>query len=180
MAMPTCQVCVARSSRRASGFTLIEMVVTMVILGIIASIGVSMMGGSYRAYVDSRNLTETDWQGRLAVERMTRELRAVGSPATLVIAPAFEITFTDTGGTVIRYCLATINGCPGATAGDLMRNNQPLASGVSGLQFTYLQNDGITLAIDPANVSYITVRFTVTQGSATPTYQATVHPRSFI
>jgi hypothetical protein len=71
-----------------------------------------------------------------------------------------------------------VNGCPGSTAGDLMRNNQPLAGGVSGLSFSYTDRNGAPTA-NPAQVFYITVQFDVASGTMAGQYRATVNPRNF-
>lgn len=163
---------------RAHGFTLVEVILVMVLLGIIAAVGAQIMGAGLQSYVATRDSLNVDAQARLALERMTRELRAVRSPSALTLAPSNEVTFIDTDGTPIRYCLAMVNGCPGTTAGELMRNSQPLASGVSGLGFTYSDRNGAPTA-DPAQVFYISVQFSVAQGGMGGSYRATVNPRNF-
>ena len=164
--------------RRTRGFSLIELILVIVIVGIIATVGAQLMGTGFQMFFTARDTLSVDAQARLALERMTRELRAVRQPADLVIAPATEITFTDSDGTLIRYCLATVSGCPGTTIGDLMRNGQTLAGGVSGLGFTYLASNG-TVATSAAQVLYIGVQFSATQGGVSGSYRATVSPRTF-
>lgn len=162
----------------ARGFTLVEVILVMLLLGIIAAVGAQIMGAGLQTYVAARDSLSVDAQARLALERMTRELRAVRSPSGLSLTPGNEVTFIDTDGTSIRYCLAMVNGCPGTTAGELMRNNQPLAGGVSGLAFTYSDRNGAPTA-DPEQVFYISVQFDVAQGAMSGTYRATVNPRNF-
>jgi hypothetical protein len=101
----------------------------------------------------------------------------VRAPADLTVTPTNEITFVDAGGNSIRYCMGTIGTCPGA-AGELTRNTQPLASGVSAFGFTYLDRAGAATTT-PALVFYIVVNFTATQGKISKAYQATVSPRNF-
>lgn len=167
----------------AGGFTLIEVIMTIVILGIIATLGVSMLTSSIRAYVEGRNLTDLDWQGRVAIERMTRELRGVRPPADLNITVAGQVRFVDMNGNAVCFYL---------TGTSLMRSNdfagacgttnaQVLADRTSALVFTYLQNNGVTVALTPATVYYISVnaQFAAIQGTGSATYRATVHPRGF-
>jgi prepilin-type N-terminal cleavage/methylation domain-containing protein len=164
--------------QRARGFTLLEVIMTVVLLGIVAALGAGFMGESVRTYVAGHDLMEIDWQGRSALERMTRELRMVrsNSAADLNIATAGQIRFNDKNGNAVCFYLAgtllmrsaDFAGACGST------NAQVLASGVSTLGFSYLQNDAVTVAATPAQVRYITGQFTVSLAGANTNYRATV------
>ncbi len=66
---------VRRTSSRQTGFTLVELVVVIVLLGVVG-VGVSsLISSSVQAYVDVARRDDLTQQGRYAVERMTRELR---------------------------------------------------------------------------------------------------------
>ena len=162
---------------RQCGFSLIELIMVIVVFGIVAAIAASTMDSGFRAYFTGRDIAETDSQARVALERMTRELRTIRAPAELTITSGSDITFVDVNGASIRYCQATVGTCPG-TAGQLMRNAFALASGIGGLSFTYLDRTGAATAV-PAQVFYVNVAFTVTQNTMSSTYQATVSPRNF-
>jgi len=127
-------------------------------------------------------ITQNDWQGRLALERMTRELRTVRTPtpADLNIGAAGQITFTDFAGNTIVYRQTgnTIERSQNAGA------FQPLADNVSTtspLSFSYLRSDGVTPESGgvSANVYYLTVSFTVSSANASATYRGAVKPTSF-
>lgn len=150
------------------GFSLIEMILVIVIVGIIASVGAQLMGTGFQLYFTGRDTLSVDAQARVALERMTRELRTVRPATGLTMLPATEVTFTDETGTAVRYYI---------NAGDLMRNTQVLAGGVSGLGFVYVDSAGAVTA-SAAQVFYISVQFTVTQGGMSSTYRATVSPRN--
>lgn len=143
----------------------------IVITGIIGALGSMMLYNGFNAYFFGKNLTEIDWQGRLAMERLSRDLRRVRSAtaADLTISPGSQIAFTDVNGTNISYAL---NGTI------LERNGQPLADGVSTLGFSYLMNDGKSTAAVVDNVYYITVEMTINNGTANRSFRSTVHPRS--
>src|SRR5882762_5669190 len=133
------------SELRNVGFTLIEMVVTLVVAAALVGLGATLISGGFRTYFLGREITQNDWQGRLALERMTRELRAVqtATAANLDIGTAGQITFNDFAGNTVVYRQTgnTIERSQNAAA------FQPLADNVSTtspLSFSYLRSDGVT------------------------------------
>jgi len=166
--------------RRNLGFTLIEMVVTLLVAAVLFGLGATVISGGFRTYFLGREITQNDWQGRLALERMTRELRIVRTPtgADLDISAAGQITFIDFAGNTIVY-RQTGNTIERSQNGGAF---QPLADNVSALSFTYLWSNGTTpepTGGSSANVYYITVSFTVSSTNASATYRGTVKPTSF-
>ncbi len=151
-----------------------EMIITLVIAGVLGTVGATIMSSGFRTYFLGREVSQDAAQGTLALERITRELRTIRSAtaADLNIAPAApaKITFTDIDGNAITYSLA------GATVN---RNAQPLADNVSDLTFSYLKNDGVNSAGTSAEVYYVTVSVTVKSQNASMTFRGTVKPTSF-
>jgi prepilin-type N-terminal cleavage/methylation domain-containing protein len=161
----------AYPAKRCAGFSLVELIVVIVLTGILAALGAQMLGKTVESFAFSRDVTKGDWQARVALERLTRDLRMVRAPANLTIVPATAITFSDTDGNNVNYSLSSSS---------LMRNTQPLADGISGLAFTYLRSDGNTVETTTSSlVYYITVSFDVSRSTATTSLRATVHPRNF-
>ena len=168
--------------RRNLGFTLIEVVVTLIVAAILFGLGATVISGGFRSYFLGREIAQNDWQGRLALERMTRELRTVrtATAGDLNIGAAGQITFIDFAGNTIVYRQTgnTIERSQNAGV-----SYQPLADNVNvgpgSLSFVYLQNDGTTAAGAPAAVYYIRASFTVSSANASATYRATVKPTSF-
>ncbi len=171
------QPCMFSFSNAERGFSLFELIMVIVVMGIVAAVAAPFMTTGFQSYVVGRDIAETDGQARLALERMSRDLRNIRSPADLTIASSGDITFMDIDGNSTRYCLGAVGGCPGAT-GELTRNSQPLAAGISALSFTFLTKSvaGTSVA---SQVYYVTVAFTATQGTITKSYQTTVNPRNF-
>src|SRR5712692_2206098 len=165
----------AHIARHARGFTLIEVIITLVIAGVLATIGATLMSSGFRSYFLGRELAQDAAQGTLALERMTRDLRTARSAADLTTIGASTISFVDVDGNTISYALS---------AGSVTRSQnggtaQPLAANVSSLAFTYLQNDGQTTAASSATVWYIAAAVTVASQNASTTFRGTVKPASF-
>lgn len=144
----------------------------IVITGIVVAVGGTMLTSGTRAYLAGTDLTELDWQSRIAALRLARDLRTVrsASAADLVISPADQITFVNVDGDTLSYTLS------GTT---LMRNGQPLADGVTALAFSYLRADARTTAANAAEVFYITADLTLVAGAAARDLRVTVFPRAF-
>ena len=159
---------------RQLGFSLVELIVVIVVLGIVASMGAMVVRDGLLGYLRGREITSADWQGRLALERITRELRDVAAPGSASIdvascgSPGFS--FIDITASSISYSLATPT---------LLRNGQPLADNVSGLRFYCLQSDGQTYTTTPSAVYYVTISMIVSTANTSATYRSTVKPRSF-
>ena len=141
------------------------------LLGIIGAIGSQMLDGGFSAYFASRDAEEADWQGHIALERMARDILRLRSsaPADLIITSTSQLTLTEYDGTAVSY---------GLSGNSLMRNGTPLADGVSGLTFGYLQSDGATAATQSTDVYYIAVNFTVTRNAVSRSWSTMLHPRN--
>ncbi len=169
----------------ATGATLVEMIVVIVIFGIVMSIGVMVLGRSFESYQLTREATNVDWHGRVALERLTRELREIRSATAVDLGftatPATELRFIDAGGNAVCFYLAggrlmrSADG-PAGTCG--ATSPQPLADSVSGLTFNFYQSDGSNSTL-ATNVYYIAVSFTITTGQVTEPYRVSVQPRRF-
>lgn len=162
-----------------AGFTLVEMIVTIVVGAVLFALGSTILSSGFKTYFLGREIANDDSQGRLALERMTRELRTVRTPTTadLAIGVAGQITFTDFSGVsiVYRQTGTTLERSQGGGA------FQPLADNIKAgtLAFAYLQNDGVTAAATSDVVYYIGAQFTVSSANVAATYRGAVKPRSF-
>ncbi|MEO5657580.1 MAG: type II secretion system protein, partial [Nitrospiria bacterium] len=127
-----------RTARRGQeGFTLIELVITIVLVGIIAGVGALFLQQGVRAYISADARTDLTNQGRLAIERMAREIRTIRSRTNADIpgcCSATALSFYDVAGNRIDYAVA---------GGTVTRNLTPLASGEAVvLGFLYYRTDG--------------------------------------
>lgn len=159
---------------RQLGFSLIELIVVIVVLGIVASMGAVVLRDGILGYLRGREITGADWQGRLALERITRELRTIAAPNYSNIAATScgtsTFSFSDITATPISYTQSTTT---------LLRNGQPVADNVTGLRFYCLQNDGQTYSTVASAAYYVTVSMVVSTANTSASYRSTVKPRNF-
>ncbi len=153
--------------RQQQGFTLIEFVIVIILLGVIA-IGINTIyTQSLLGMLAGQNTSDALWQGRLGMERMIKEIRATRSAGDISTFTSGEYSFTDISGNSIDYKLS---------GGGLVRNAVPLADGISSLAFTYYDKSGNTTAT-AANIEYIKISMHVTQNNTNFTLTSGVYLR---
>jgi prepilin-type N-terminal cleavage/methylation domain-containing protein len=165
----------------STGFTLVEAIITIVIVGIISSIAAMIILQGIQSYTKEQNLSDAHYQARLAMERMTREIRttrqlgAIGTVAlgTITGNPTSSLIFTDLTGATITYSLGgtTLNRTVGGVP-------SPLATGVTTLQFRHYDSAGV-LTTAALAVWTIEIDLTDTQGVDVLQMRTRVHPRNF-
>jgi len=168
------------------GWTLIEMVMVLVVFGIVATMGATMISRMFQSYFLARDITSSDAQARVGFERMTRELRQIRSATAtdLDVASTAQVRFIDMDGNgVCFYRDAAANrlmrSADGPATACGTTSPQPLSDFVAGLLFAYYLNDGRTTTAVPAAVYYVTVRADVLDNNVSDTLRATIHPRNF-
>ncbi|MBF0425034.1 MAG: prepilin-type N-terminal cleavage/methylation domain-containing protein [Magnetococcales bacterium] len=116
-----------------SGFTLLEMIMTIVIMGIFLSVGGKMTAGAYNSYIANMYLTPLPSKAKAGMELMVRELRSATATSVSQPTGGGSLQFTNDQGTTV---LINQNGTPVTT---VFRNSVALLENVqqSSLQFTW-------------------------------------------
>ena len=90
-----------RSDARAPerGFTLLEIVCTLVILGVLGSLVFSGFGTAITGYTQMREVGTSDMQAELALIRLRKELAGAADVPESPFKDSPSVTFTKTDGT---------------------------------------------------------------------------------
>ncbi|MGM0593038.1 MAG: PilW family protein [Pseudomonadota bacterium] len=82
------------SHKQLRGFTLVEMIVTIVLLGIISAALAPFFFSAVSGYFDTQARARLTGEGRLALERLSRELREADPASISVNGGGSRISFT--------------------------------------------------------------------------------------
>ena len=120
-----------RSDARAPerGFTLLEIVCTLVILGVLGSLVFSGFGTAITGYTQMREVGTSDMQAELALIRLRKELAGAADFPESPFKDSPSVTFTKTDGT------QTTISCED-TGNKLLIDGQILLSDVASCRFT--------------------------------------------
>lgn len=148
------------------GFTLIELVLVIILIGIIAGvIALPLLEGTKGWFQATTRETITE-SGRVAMERMMREIRNTGRKAdnTPCISSAASSTFTfsDINGDLTN-CNSTTFSLSGA---NIQRNGINLSDNVQSLTFSYYDANNAPTAV-AANVRRVVIEIVSTRGGET-------------
>ncbi|HSE95929.1 MAG TPA: type II secretion system protein, partial [Methylomirabilota bacterium] len=128
-----------------AGWTLVELVISLAIMGFLAAGVLSVWGESQKAYFVSSEVAEVGGDARIAIDQMIRDIRKAGRDVTQC---AFDSeAYTDCSG-------AKLTRCQGLLGGSFSCNNVwiiPAATGTSLQIQSDLNGDGVIETCDPAN-----------------------------
>jgi prepilin-type N-terminal cleavage/methylation domain-containing protein len=162
----------------SKGFTLVEIVITIVIVSIISGIAAMIILQGIRSYSDDSSRSDVQYQTRFAVDRMAREIRLIRT-RTIADIPTMNGTtllYNDINGTRMGFRL---------NAGSIQRTQdngatwQTLATNITGgAVFTYLDDTGAVTAAQ-SSLWLVQIQVAAAEGSESVTMRTTVHPRNF-
>lgn len=124
--------------KKKSAFTLVELVLTIALLGILGAIMGFMLDKAVLSYgiINTRRDSLSD--ARLAIDRMQSELRLITDTSSIISFSASAIQFSIPGDSGISYSLS---------GGALMRKTDILANNVGLFNLTYLDKNGVAIVI---------------------------------
>ena len=149
-----------------SGFSMIEMIISLVILAVLGTTAGYGLVGGVRAFSDSTDVLQTLGKLRYTSERIVREVREIRRDALfptnfdITTMSATTLSFTRGNGAVV-----TINANPPllTLAYADPAGTWTLTDEVSTMNFAYFQSDGSTVATSQADVAFIELNLELSQ-----------------
>lgn len=157
--------------QKNSGFTLVELVISIVLLGMLAAVGTGMIADSFDTTYMVNASEASAGQARYALERMEREIREikyVDPNYSISTMTSTKMVFTKTVNgtdTTVTICNGTSPGCAGSSA--LLTLGSPsttstLSSQVGSFALAYFQADGVTAASGNGDIRFVRISLTLT------------------
>lgn len=175
--------------RNERGVTLIEMILSIVLIGIIGIVAAQAFLYSTNSVLTANSVREAMQVDRLAMDRMVREIRNVRDNKCVQTATATDFKFVDGQNNTVEFSWA------GAGAPLLRNTTDTLVDNMSSLAFTYYDNANPPLNITASpptvcatpcaaacavtNIWSININLTTQSGTQTVQIRSQVHPRGF-
>lgn len=133
--------------RRQRGFTLVELVMVIAIMGIVSVVVSRILFQSFQTFIAAQNVTNIDWEALLVMQRFENDVHNIRSSNDISTISSGTFSFVDVSGNTVTYQLS------GST---LLRNSQTLATGVQSIAFGYYDaNYAVTAST--TGVRYVTL-----------------------
>jgi len=141
--------------RITRGFTIIELIIVIVLVGFLSTIAAQMISSNFSAYFEGKTITNLTNKTNIAADNLMRELKSAQSVSAIATT---GLTFVNQSGNTIVVALSGTNltrSVNGATA-------EPLCDEVTSLTLSYFDQN-FAATITPASVSFVTVNMTTTE-----------------
>jgi MSHA biogenesis protein MshO len=157
-----------RAPRAAAGFTLVEAVMVIVLIGILAAVGAPMIAHGMRLSIQTSADLTTVSQLRYATERIAREIREVSFNTgtgnyNITSMTATNLAFTKANGTAVTIAYAS----PNITVNYAGTGAASLSNQATALQFTYVNVSPPVVTTSP---SFVTVQLSLQNPGTGATY----------
>ncbi|MFA5090847.1 MAG: prepilin-type N-terminal cleavage/methylation domain-containing protein [Candidatus Omnitrophota bacterium] len=141
------------------GFTLIELITVIVIIGIIIGMTAPFITTMLDAWVFNRTERDIVFSGRMSMNRMVREIRQIRNASSITTFTPTEFSFLKIDNTSITF---------GQSGNRLLFNSDELTNKLQnpgGLNFTYLdENASITGLLN--NIRMVRIRLILESGDS--------------
>lgn len=156
-------------------FTLIELIMVITVVGIIAAVLAPFIATSFDAWIFHNSERDVLFSGRLAMNRMLREIRRIKNLSSITTFSATEFDFLDIDSNRIDFK---------QSGGILLRNADELTNKLlnpGGLSFTYLKStDPDVAAVQKQDIRIVRIRLQLVSGDSTLSIQSSLRLRNLL
>jgi prepilin-type N-terminal cleavage/methylation domain-containing protein len=152
------------------GFTMIEFIIVLLIVGIIAATSNTLLLRGTTAYYSAQDILVGYWQGNIAMQRFTRDIGKIRSNNDISTVTSTNLVFTDINGNSINYLLSSSS---------LSINGNTLADGIdlANSSFAYFDST-LTTTSTPSLIRYIKIQLKFIKNNTSYTTITTLYPRN--
>lgn len=175
----------------AAGFTLIELITVIVLMGILGVVGTNMLSDSFTATKIVNDGYARETEARYVMERMVREVREVkylstGSYCLTMTATSLVFQKPNAGSTdqlncntdsvTVTISFSNVNHAITITYATPANATGTLTNAVTnnGFGLLYYQADGVTAATSATDVRIVKITLALTDPSSTHAFEQTV------
>ena len=161
--------------RRIEGFSLLELVMVIAILGVLAAFVGPVVFNAMRSYDQTQRGVQTQAKMRYAIERMAREIREIRRQVTDATLPDVSsmttnsLAFVKSNGTSVAIGVAgnQIN-LAYSTVSAILTDQ------LGSFSLSYFQPDGATVAASASSLAFVQISMTLSEGTNLFSAQARV------
>lgn len=144
-------------TKNQRGFSLIEMMVVVVILGLIVLGLVTFFTGGAKSWVAGQSQLEAQRNARQAMDRMVREIREASN--IIDSSTSSKVIFKTPRSATTEYSWSGNKWAP------ILRDTNTLINNVQSLAFTYFDNTGNSVVPESASKVHIDLKVDVDKDS---------------
>lgn len=152
------------------GYTLIEFVVVIVVLGVIVALVSNLLGRAFDSYFHNQETMQRQSASLLVMRYLTGELKRIRAPSDLISATPVSIYFKNEKGRLIMYSLI---------GNRLMRDEggaRVLADKVKTFTLSYFDVSG-SPTTNLQNIAYFGINFATQQADGRGEFNTLIYPR---
>lgn len=150
---------------KKTGFTLTELIIVIILVGIIAGVVTPFIANSFSYWVITRAERDAIFGSRLALNRMVREIRQIKNVSSIGNYTATQFSYTDINNNSMDFR---------QSGASLYRNTDELSDKLQdpgGLEFTYLDQNG-TVTATQGNIRMVRIQLILESGEAKVTIRS--------
>jgi prepilin-type N-terminal cleavage/methylation domain-containing protein len=157
-------------AKNEAGFSIIEIVIVILIIGILAAISSRVLLEGSTTYYKAQDVMVGYWQGKIAMQRFARDMGKVRSKNNISTATATNLVFTDVEGNNVNYQLS---------GSSLTINGKTLADGIdlANSSFQYFDDTLTTTSTLPL-IRYIKLQLKIIKANTSYTTVNMIYPRN--